>query len=192
MLILKMSTTDWIQFWLAIGTGLLAVISVVAMWITISQNAKINYENSRAKLLFYVDYIRANDRFFLTIKNFGNSMGKLNYIKITPNLDYQKIEGYIGKHTLLTDSKDIVLAPNQKISSWFSFRYYPDKIFDIEISFTSLNGKKYKTFIEKYKIDLSFISDVENLSHWAIDCPDDKHALILIENQLAEISERIK
>lgn len=187
-----MTTTDWIQFWLAIGTMLLAIISVVAMWITIKQNAKTNYENSRAKLLFYVDYIRANDEFFLTIKNFGNSLGKLNYIKIKPNLDYQKIEGYSDEHTLLTDSKDIILAPNQKVSSWFSFRNYPDKLFDIELSYTSLNGKKSKIFVENYKIDLSFIDDVENLSHWSIDCPDDKTALVWIENQLSEISERIK
>lgn len=186
-----MSTTDWIQFWLAIGTGLLAIISTIALIITIVQNSKTNYENSRAKILFYVDYIRANNKFFLTIKNFGNSLGKLNYIKISPALDYQKIEGYLGKHQLLTDSKDIVLAPNQKISSWFSFRNYPDKIFDIELSYASLNGKHSKNFIEKYKIDLSFIDNVENLSHWDIDCPSEKSALILIENQLAEISERI-
>lgn len=187
-----MTITDWIQFWLAIGTGILAIVSIVAMWVTIRQNAKTNYENSRAKLLFYVDYVRANDRFFLTIKNFGNSFGKLNYIKITPNLDYRKIPNYKEKHNLLTNSKDIILAPNQKVSSWFSFRNYPDKLFDIELSYTSLNGKKTKTFAENYKIDLSFIDDVENLSHWAIDCPNEKSALILIENQLAEISERIK
>ncbi len=186
-----MSITDWIQFWLALVTSILAGVSVVATWITISQNAKTNYENSRAKLLFYVDYIRANDRFFLTIKNFGNSLGKLNYIKISPNLNYQKIPGYNQKHNLLTDSKDIVLAPNQKVSSWFSFRNYPDKIFDVEISYTSLNGKKSKSFVENYKIDLSFIDDVESLSHYVIDCDDDKTALVWIDNQLAEISERI-
>lgn len=186
-----MTTPDQIQFWLAVSTTVLAIVSVVAMWVTIRQNAKTNYENSRAKILFYIDYIRANDRFFLTIKNFGNSLGKLNYIKISPNLDYRKIEGYSEEHSLLTDSKDIVLAPNQKISSWFSFRNYPDRLFDIELSYTSLNGKKSKSFVEKYKIDLSFIDDVESLSHYAIDCDDDKTALVWIDNQLAEISERI-
>lgn len=187
-----MTTTDWIQFWLAIGTGILAIISTIALIITIVQNSKINYENSRAKILFYVDYIRANDKFFLTIKNFGNSLGKLNYIKVNPNLDYRKIKDYnFPKRPILTDSKDIILAPNQKVSSWFSFRSYPKRVFDIELSYTSLNGKRSKTFVEKYKIDLSFIDDVESLSHWAIDCPDEKNALILIENQLAELSERI-
>lgn len=186
-----MNATDWIQFCLAIGTGVLAIISVVSMIVTIRQNAKTNYENSRAKILFYVDYIRSTDKFFLTIKNFGNSIGKVNYINIAPQLDYQKIDGYKKKHSLLTDSKDIVLAPNQKISSWFSFRNYPDKLFDIELSYTSLNGKKSKTFIEKYKIDLSFIDDVENLSHWSIDCPDNKTALVWIENQLSQIPERL-
>lgn len=186
-----MTITDKIQFWLAIGTWFLAFISVVALYITIKQNATTNYENSRAKILFYIDYVRATDKFFLTIKNFGNSLGKLNYIKIIPNLDYKKIPSYKSKHKLLTDSKNIVLAPNQKISSWFSFRNYPNKLFDVEISYTSLNGKKPKTFIENYKIDLSFINDIENLSHYYIDCEDTKSALIWIEHQLSEISERI-
>lgn len=188
-----MTTTDKIQFWLAIGTWILAAISVIALYITIKQNSITNYENSRAKILFYIDYIRASDKFFLTIKNFGNSLGKLNYIKIMPNLDYKKIPSYKSKHRLLTDSKDIVLAPNQKISSWFSFRDYPDKLFDVEISYTSLNGKgkKSKTFIENYKIDLSFTEDIESLSHWYIDCADDKMALVWIESQLSEISERM-
>lgn len=186
-----MTTTDEIQFWLAIGTWILAAISVIALYITIKQNSITNYENSRAKILFYIDYIRATDKFFLTIKNFGNSLGKLNYIKITPNLDYKKIPSYKSKHRLLTDSKDIVLAPNQKISSWFSFRDYPDKLFDIEISYTSLNGNKSKTFIENYKIDLSFVNDVESLHRSYIDCEDTKLALIWIEHQLSEISERM-
>lgn len=188
-----MSITDKIQFWLAIGTWILAAISTIALYITIKQNAHTNYENSKAKILFYIDYIRANDKYYLTIKNFGNSLGKLNYIKMTPKLNYENIPGYNSKHSLLIDSKDIILAPNQKISSWFSFRDYPDKLFDIEISYTSLNGKgkKSKTFIENYKIDLSFIEDVESLSHWYIDCVDDKMALVWIENQLSEISERL-
>ena len=186
-----MSISDKIQFWLAIATTVLSIISIVSVWLTIKQNANTNYENSKAKLLFYVDYIRANDKYYLTIKNFGNSLGRLNYIKINPNLDYKKIIAYDAEHTLLTDSKNIILAPNQKISSWFHFRNYPDKIFDIELSYTSLNGKKSKTFIEKYKIDLSFIDDVESLSHWYIDCQDTKMALVWIENQLSEISERI-
>ncbi len=186
-----MTTTDWIQFWLAIVTTILSVISLISMWITIKQNSKTNYENSRAKILFYVDYIRANHKFFLTIKNFGNSIGKLNYIKISPNFDYKKIEGYHGTHSLLTDSTDIVLAPGQKISSWFSFKNYPDKLFEVEISYTSLNDKP-KTFVENYKINLSFIDNVENLSHFSIDCDSEKQALVWIDNQLAEISERIK
>lgn len=191
-----MTATDWIQFWLSIGTWILAFLSIILVVISIVQNSITNFENTRAKIIFYIDYIRSTDKFYLTIKNFGNSIGKLNYIKISPNLNYNKVKGYNNKHTLLTDSKNIILAPNQKISSWFSFRNYPDKIFDIEIQYETLNKrlfrKKHKVYTEQYKIDLSFINNVESLSHYAIDCENEIQALIWIEHQLSEISERLK
>lgn len=183
----NMTNTDWIQFWLAIGTGVLAIISTITIVITLVQNHKLNIENSRAKIIFYIDYIRSNDKFFLTIKNFGNSIGKINYIKVNPKLDYKKIPMYKQKHPVITDAKNFVLAPNQKISSWFNFRNYPDKVFNIEISYDTIN----KTYVEKYKIDMNFIDTVENLYHSPIDCNDEIQALVWIEHQLSEISERI-
>lgn len=178
---------DWIALATMFITAFTAIASIVIAVNTSKENAKTNFENSRAHILFYIDYIRSSDEFFLTIKNFGNSVGKLDYIKITPNLDYEKIKGYHGKHSLLTDSKNIMLAPNQKVSSWFSFRNYPDRRFDIELQYKTLD----KIFTESYTIDLSFMDDVESLSHYAIDCPDEIHALIWIEHQLSEISERM-
>lgn len=178
---------DWIALATMFITAFTAIASIVIAVNTSKENAKTNFENSRAHILFYIDYIRSSDRFFLTIKNFGNSIGKLNYIKITPNLDYKKIKGYYAEHSLLTDSKNIMLAPNQKVSSWFSFRNYPDKKFDIELQYETLG----KTFTETYIIDLSFMETIESLHHSAIDCPNDKQALIWIEHQLSEISERL-
>lgn len=184
-----MTNTDWIQFWLAIGTLILAVISVIAMVVTLVQNKKINFETSRAQIVFYIDYNVATGRYYLILKNFGNSIGKLINMTITPNLDWSKTE-FKQKLTPLTDSKNVLLAPNQKISSWFDFKNYPDKVFSIHLEYETLG----KTQSEDYEIDLSYTENLDWLIQYAFDdhTEDYKKVLYLINNSVKDLSDRFR
>lgn len=189
MLILKMSTTDWIQFWLAIGTGILAIISTIAIIITIIQNKKINFETSKAQIVFYIDYNISTGMYYLILKNFGNSLGKLISMTITPNLDW-KITKFNQDFNPLTNSKDVLLAPNQKISSWFDFEDYPDKVFKIHLEYETL-GKIQK---EDYQIDLTYINNLDWLTSYAMDdhSNDYKNVLYKIDNSIKDLSDKFR
>ena len=89
----------------------------------------------------YVDYSPSHDRYYIVIKNFGNSLGKVLHIETTPKLDWKKTR-FNQDIEAITESNNFVLAPNQKISSWFDFKGYPDQKFDVEISYETL-GKKH-------------------------------------------------
>lgn len=175
----------------AIITGCGVLASIIIAVNTQKESAKIIEHNSKAHIIFYIDHIRTSNKFYLTLENVGNTVGKLLEIKMSPDLDYNSIDGYENNNLKpLTEAQNILLAPKQKISSWFSFANYKDKVFDITIKYITLDTNKI--FNESYKIDLSYIENVESLSHHAFDCPDEKTALIYIENALYELSERIR
>ena len=133
-----LTTADWIQIGIAIITLIGIDVSLFIALATLKQNRKIFLESNRANIMFYVDYHPQTMRYFLVIKNFGNSIGKLLNIEITPKLDWKKSD-VPQKMKPLTESTNVLLAPNQKISSWFPFKNYPDKIFDVKISYKTLN-----------------------------------------------------
>ena len=184
-----MELSDQIQFALLIVTSLTSIISIFISVATLRQNNKMIEESSKASIIFYVEHIRYSNKFFLTIKNFGNSAGLLLDIKINPNLDYSRIPGYEMEHPLLTDSKNVLLAPNQKISSWFSFADYPDKEFDVELRFKTLD----KICTYKYKIDLNYSQSIERLTKWRFDDSDDTHKQVLyyINDSIQEVAEKL-
>lgn len=184
-----MELSDKIQFALLVVTALTAIISIIISWVTLRQNKKMIEESSKANIVFYIEHIRYSNKCFLTLKNFGNSVGKLLAMQITPNLDYSKIPGYDSEFPLLTDSKNVLLAPNQKISSWFSFANYPDKTFNIEIKFETL-GKVYKN---TYTINLNYSQSIESLSHFSFDDTDNtnKQVLYYINDSIQELVEKL-
>ena len=184
-----MSTTDWIQFWLAIGTGILAFISVIAMIVTVIQNSKMKFETSKANIVFYIDYNIQTGQYFLVLKNFGNSVGKLLSMTIVPDLDWTKTK-FNQQLEPLTNSKNVLLAPNQKISSWFDFEDYPDTIFDIHLEYETL-GKLQK---EDYIIDLSYTKNLDWLVSYSIDdnTKDYKKILYKIDNSIKDLSDKFR
>ena len=186
-----MTISDIIQLLLLLIT-IISTISAIAISVkTLKQNNKMIEESSRAHIVFYVEHFRHSNKFFLTIKNFGNSKGVLNNIKINPELEYSKIQGWEDEpcRKVLTQSKNIILAPNQKITSWFSFENYPDKIFDVELEYETL-GKMY---IEKYKIDMNYIQNIESLRKFVFDDTDKtcKTVLYAINDSIQELIEKV-
>lgn len=181
------TVSDWIQIIIAIITLFSVISSIVIAVKTLKQNNKMIKDNSRAHIIFYIDYHPQTDKYYLIIKNFGNSIEKLKFIKITPNLDWNKTNVNSNINPL-TDSTNVLLAPGQKISSWFDFDNYPDKIFDIKLSYETMN----ETYVENYKIDLSYLNNYEWLHSYAIDdnSKDYKQVLYKINNSILELSQK--
>lgn len=61
--------------------------------------------------------------------------------------------------SLLTDCKDIFLAPGQSIKSIFDFRDYPHKDFKVKVKYTTLG----KHITEEYKINILYRESLMNL-----------------------------
>ena len=109
----KISIADWIQIAIDIITFFGIIVSIIITIITLRKNSKTLTEANRAQIIFYIDYNPACEMYFLIIRNFGKSIGKLTKIDITPKLDWKKTR--ISQDMKpLTAAKNIMLAPNQK------------------------------------------------------------------------------
>lgn len=183
----SISTSDWIQIIIAIITLFSVISSIIIAIKTLKQNSKMIKDSSRAYIIFYIDYHPQTDKYYLVIKNYGNSIGELKFIKINPDLDWNKTEAKLNLNPL-TNSTNVLLAPGQKISSWFDFDKYPDKMFNVELAYETMND----TYIEKYKIDLSYLNNYEWLHSYAFDdsSKDYKQILYKINNSILELSQK--
>ena len=169
-----------------IASSVLSIVAIIISIKTLKQSNESIMESSRANIVFYVDTLTGSKQ-FLTMKNFGNSVGKILSVKITPKPDYTKSPLLSGNsNPILIDYSNIVLAPNQCIKSWFPFSQYPDKKFKVHIEYETL-GKTYK---EDYSIDLSYIEAIDYIYRAPFDVKDEKAALVNIGNSLDRISER--
>lgn len=181
--------SDWIQIGIAFITLVGIISSIVIAVLTLRQNNKIIRESNRANIVFYIDYNPGCNMYFLIIKNFGNSIGKLLSVAITPKLSWDKTK--FKQHLVpLTEAKDILLAPNQKVSSWFDFKDYPDKKFSVIVKYETL-GKKY---VEKYTIDLNYINNIDWLNQYAFDdhTKDYKNVLYKINSSIKDLTDKFR
>lgn len=181
-----MQTSDIIEIISIIASLTTSIIAIVISILTLRQSSKAIIESSRADIVFYIDTLTGAQQ-FLTIKNFGKSVGKVLDIKITPELNYSKNPKMPNKpNPVLVDYTNILLAPNQCVKSWFPFSDYPDKRFDVYIKYETL-GKPYEY---NYTIDLSYIKAIDYLYKSPIDVQSEKSALVDIGNTLRRISEK--
>lgn len=181
-----LSASDWIQL-IGIIVGLItSIVAIIISIQTLKQSNESILENSRANIVFYIDTLTGAQQ-YLVIKNFGNSIGRIISIEINPKPDYSKSPKLSGKpNPIITDYKNILLAPNQCIKSWFPFSNYPDKKFEISVSYETLG----KTYTENYPIDLSYIEAIDYLKKTAFYTDDEKEALVDINNTLIRFSEK--
>lgn len=185
----EITTSDWIQIIIAFITFLGIIVSIIITIVTIKKNSKIIKESNRAQIIFYIDYNPACDMYFLIIKNFGKSIGKLLKLQVTPKLDWQKTK-FKQDMIPLTEATDILLAPNQKVSSWFDFKEYPDRVFDVVIEYETLN----EVYKDNYKIDLNYIGNIDWLTPYALDdhSKDNKAVLYKINNSIRDLTDKFR
>jgi hypothetical protein len=169
-----------------IASSTLSIVAIVISVKTLKQSNNAIIESSRANIVFYVDTLTGGQQ-FLTLKNFGNSVGEILSVDIKPQLDYSKHPKMSNKHNpVIVDYTGILLAPNQCVKSWFPFSDYPDKKFRVHIKYKTL-GKVYKN---DYPIDLSYIESIDYLYRTKLDVHDDLSALVNIGNTLQRILEK--
>lgn len=181
-----MQTSDIIEIISIIANLITSIIAIVISILTLKQASKAVIESSRADIVFYVDTL-TGDQQFLTIKNFGKSVGRILSLKIAPELDYSKsTQMHNDSNPVLPDYANILLAPNQCIKSWFPFSYYPDKHFDVYIKYKTLG----KTYEYNYPIDLSYIEAIDYLYKNPLDIKNENDALVYIGNTIKRFSEK--
>lgn len=183
---LSLSNTEKIELFSAIASLTTSTIAIIISVITLRKSNNAIVESSRANILFYIDTLTGAQQ-FLTLKNFGHSVGKVISVNITPELNYSKNPTMPDKpNPVLVNYSNILLAPNQCIKSWFPFSDYPDKKLQIHIEYETLG----KTYIEDYPIDLSYIKAIDYLQKDSFHTTDEKSALVDIGNTLRRLSER--
>ena len=186
---MNISVSDWIQIFIALITLIGVLVSTLIAIKTLKQNNNMIEESNKANIAFYIDYNPACNMYFIIIKNFGNSIGKLLSLDVSPKLDWQKTK-FKQELTPLTESKNILLAPNQKVSSWFDFNEYPDKKFDVKIKYESLN----KIYENSYSIDLTYVNNIDWLTQYSFDdtTKDNKEVLYKINNSIRDLTDKFR
>lgn len=123
-------------------------------------------EEVRACILLYITKKQSNRGYEIVLKNFGKSQGKVLDICITPQLDYKKCTTRPKDDIkLISDFKNIILAPNQALKTIFHFHNYPDSEFNVTIKYITCGKtfeENYTLNIEPYKVSLSNEFNVEN------------------------------
>lgn len=184
-----MEVADIIQIVIALITFLGIIVSSIIAVISIKQNSKMIEETTKANIVMYIDYSPVSNKYYIIIKNFGNSIGKLISINIQPKLDWEKAE-FKNKIKAITESKNVILAPKQKIGSWFEFNNYPDRKFNVDIEYETM-GKIYKN---AYSIDLDYIENIDWTTQYAIDDTTDnnKEVLYKINRSIQDLSDKFR
>ena len=177
---------DWIEIISIFFNLLTSIVAIVISIKTLQQSNNAIIESSRANINFFVD-TPTGGQYFLGVKNFGNSIGKVLNIDIDPKLDYSKSPKNYPPQKPIIEYKNILLAPGQAIKSWFPFSNYPDNVLNVTIEYETL-GKIYK---EVYSIDLSYIKSIDYIRKTSMDVRDEKQALVSISNVLSGISEKL-
>lgn len=180
-----MECSDWIELFSAIAGLITSIVAIIISVKTLQQSNNAIIESSRANIMFYIDTLTGGQN-YLVLKNFGNSVGKILDIDVSPNIQYSKSDDN-AKMSAITEFANITLAPGQYIKSWFDFNNYPDKIFNVTLIYETL-GKTYK---ENYTLNISYINSIDYLSTFSLDVEDEKDALLRINNSILRLNERL-
>lgn len=179
----SLSITDKIQIIAIISSSILSIVSVFIAIATLKQNYKITLEANKADIMFFISKDRSTKSHSLIIKNFGKSSGELIDLELTPPLSYEKSK-LRSIEKSITEYKNIFLAPNQSIKSNFYFIDYPDKIFNVTITYKTL-GRIYKN---NYTIDLNYFDSVVTTSP---SINNEVDALRSIRDSILEVSDKL-
>lgn len=183
-----LSSTDKIQIIATIVTALGILVGLVISIITLKQNNKFKREESRANIVCYIEHITKTANSYIVIKNYGNSIGKVLRVTLNKDIDLNKILGITNKdYKNIFQRENYLLAPNQKITSWYDFMNNKVEEFTVTIEYETL-GKRYK---EDYLISPDFVHSVVYTDKNMSGLDKTESMLYKMNESLREISEKI-
>ncbi|WP_049730466.1 hypothetical protein [Dorea sp. D27] len=166
------------------------VVSAFAAWFTYRNLKEIRnqfFEQNRGNLVFSITEVKKGAFRSTVLKNYGNSPARLISLKITPELKWSDVsdgdyEG-LDNNPVLSNCKNVFLAPNQFISSDFYFEGYPHETFNVEINYETCG----KIFSISYAIDLRY---GDNLVTSVSDTKEQSKILKEISHNIEQLSDR--
>lgn len=144
---MKLSTSDIIQLigiMVAIITGIASIIISV---ISLRQNSKIVKDSSKAQIEIFPFKVYGDIYPKIRIQNFGMTTGTIIDVKTNPEMPVDQM--IINPFKFY---KDLSLAPNQSFTTTFCTKEIevPVEVFDIEITYKTLNDIVKSTFHINY------------------------------------------
>lgn len=183
-----LSSTDKIQIIATIVTALGILVGLVISIITLKQNNKFKREESRANIVCYIEHVTKTANSYIVIRNYGNSIGKVLKVTLNKDIDLNKILGITNKdYKNIFQRENYLLAPNQKITSWYDFMNNKVEEFTVTIEYETL-GKRYK---EDYLISPDFVHSVVYTDKNMSGLDKTESMLYKMNESLREISEKI-
>ena len=148
---MKLTTSDLIQMFGIIVAIITGIISIIISVISLRQNSKIVKESNKAQIEIFPYKVYGDIYPKIRIQNFGMTTGTIIDIKTVPEMPVE--------HMVLNPFefyKDLSLAPNQSFTTTFCKKNsneaeVPVEVFDVEITYKTLNDIVKSTFHINYK-----------------------------------------
>jgi len=146
------TASDWVYFALAVGSFLLAGLSIVFVVITVRQNNRMIKASTRAYV--NVQIVTSYDHAWFLWKNYGNSAAVITSFKV--DVDLSKC-AFTEQHTPFENAVGTHLAPHESILSAFigPLLFSSEKEITFEIGYKCNVGE----YLEKTTINLQSITD---------------------------------
>ena len=179
-----MNISTVVNIILSILSFALALLSIVFVYLTLRQNNKLLYANSRPYLSVYFAYEENNTELFLCIKNCGNSSAIIHELTINPDIS---IMGLSIQHIM----KGSMLAPGQQVHFLIPQKkeLLGGKDFDyrIQTKYTDINISEIQ-LTEEYSINISYIVKVLHSEHKRSNLNSTENSLWNLEKDVKAIA----
>ena len=169
---------------LSILSFVLALLSIVFVHLTLRQNNKLLYSNSRPYLSVYFAYEENNTELFLCIKNCGNSSAIIHELSINPDITIMDLSiQQIMKGAMLAPGQQVhFLIPQKKeLLGGQDFNYR------IETKYIEVNTPEIE-LVEEYSINISYIVKVLHSEHKRSNLNSTENSLWNLEKDVKAIA----
>ncbi len=171
-----------------IVTAIGIITSLIISIVTLRQNNKFKREETRANIVCYIEHVTKTANSYIVIKNFGNSVGRVLDVYMDKKIDLNRMLGINDEKFInLLERKDYVLAPGQKISSWYNFIRHDIEDFTVTIRYETLGRIYRERFLLSPKCTHSVVSTDKSKS----GLNTTQNILNNVNESLREISEKL-
>ena len=169
---------------LSVLSFILAALSIVFVYLTLRQNNKLLYANSRPYLSVYFAYEENNTELFICIKNCGNSSAIIHELEIIPDIIIMNlsIQQFL-KGSMLAPGQQIhfLIPQKEEIMAGVKFDYR------IRTRYTDINSPRIQ-LTEEYSFNVSYIVKVLHSEHRMSNLSSSDNSLRNLEKDIKAIA----